>query len=112
MSINLQTQIIQAQLNRIEERLDTQYGDLRERIEDIRHEQKALAGAMLARLDGHEEYHRRNEHRWGLSRLAARHPFRFAALACTLAMALGAVGVESGPRFVRLLAGLGRLIGP
>jgi len=76
--------------SRFEERLDERHDDLRERLEALRHDVATLTGALLARLDAHEEYHRRNEHRWGLVRLAARHPFRLAVAAAAFALTLSA----------------------
>jgi hypothetical protein len=61
----------------------------------------------MARIDQHEEYHRNCEHRWGLIRLAGRHPFRFAAAAAA-ALLLTNLGGESAAlvsRIVELLAG-------
>ncbi len=40
-----------------------------------------LYGGLVSRLDEHEAYHLRNEHRWGLIRLAQRHPWRLATVA-------------------------------
>lgn len=92
---------------RFDERLDERHEDLRERLDELRHDVATLTGALLARLDAHEEYHRRNEHRWGLVRLAARHPFRLASAAALAALTLSAA--PSARAFVlRLLDGLAR----
>lgn len=76
---------------RLEKRLDERHDNLREGLDELRQDVATLTGALLARLDAHEEYHRRNEHRWGLVRLAARHPFRLAAAAALAALSLSAV---------------------
>ncbi|MBI3736915.1 hypothetical protein HY256_10430, partial [Candidatus Sumerlaeota bacterium] len=72
-------ELVRVQVRQLEDRIEAQYADLRERIEDLRRAGDDLAAAMLARIDAHEEYHRANEHRWGLVKLAGRYPFRFAA---------------------------------
>ncbi len=77
---------------RFEDRIDERHADLRERIDELRQDIAMLTGTLLARLDAHEEYHRRNEHRWGLVRLAARHPFRLAAAA-----AFGVISLSAAP---------------
>lgn len=76
--------------SRLEARLDERHADLRERLDDLRADLAALTGALLARLDAHDEYHRANEHRWGLPRLAARHPLRLASLLAAASLALAA----------------------
>lgn len=73
------------QLNR---RIDDHHDDLCRRIEDLALKLEATHALVAARLEAHEDYHRRNEHRWGLIRLAGRHPFRLAVLAFFLAGAL------------------------
>ncbi len=73
---------------RFEDRIDERHADLRERIGELRQDIAMLTGTLLARLDAHEEYHRRNEHRWGLVRLAARHPFRLATAIAVFALML------------------------
>ena len=82
------TEVVRARVDQLEDRNREQYNDLRERIDEVRYAQDALAGTMLARLDAHEEYHRRNEHRWGFVKLAGRYPFRFAVLAAVFAIAM------------------------
>lgn len=92
MSTDPITQLLNERIDRLEsrfeERLDERHTDLRERIDELRQDVASLTGALLARLDAHEEYHRRNEHRWGLLLLARRYPFRLAAAAVAAALTL------------------------
>jgi hypothetical protein len=86
------THLLNERIDRLEARLDARvderHADLRERLDGLRQDVATLTGALLARLDAHDEYHRRNEHRWGLVRLAARYPFRLAGLAGASVMIL------------------------
>jgi hypothetical protein len=105
MADDLFTEFIRARFAQLEQRLDEQTRDLRERLDELKSAQSELAALVVARLDAmeardeanaaalraHEAYHRENEHRWGLVRLAGRHPFRFVALAVGCLAALGAV---------------------
>lgn len=84
--------------------MNDQHADLRERIEEIRYQQESATNAIFARLDAHEDYHRRGEHRWGLMKLAGRYPFRLAAAATALAMASGSLGSGFGRLATELLA--------
>ena len=79
-------EVLQTRVNQLEARINEQHAALRERIEAVQYEQVGLAAAVLARIDAHEDYHRRNEHRWGALKLAGRYPFRFAALARTISI--------------------------
>lgn len=96
-------------LSRLEVRLDRDRDDLRRLVESLRRDQADLAGAVLARIDAHEEYHCANEHRWGLAKLAGRHPFRFAGLVAGAVAAGGFLRPEAAQRLaealVRLAAG-------
>ena len=91
-------ELLKIQAKQIEARIAELQEDLARRIEEMRAEQERFAGAVLARLDSHEEYHRANEHRWGLVKLAGRHPFRLAALAAAGATALAAMGEGAAAR--------------
>ncbi|GEM_PF-6288341 len=102
--------LIRLQIEQLESRLAEDYLDLRERLDDLRHHLESLTGAVLARLEAHEDYHRRNEHRWGLYRLAARHPFRFAALAGAAAVVAASLGAGWADLVLRLLLRLGPLL--
>lgn len=77
--------LVRVQIEQLEERLIDQHGELSRRIDEIRASQENLSAAVLARIDAHEDYHRQNEHRWGLIKLAARHPFRLASIAGAIA---------------------------
>jgi hypothetical protein len=73
-------------------RIEEQQHYLCERLDLLQESIQAIHTALAERLDAHEAYHRANEHRWGLIRLAQRHPFRLALLAAILAGA-GAVAL-------------------
>lgn len=75
-------------LNALRQHLDERHQHLCQRLDDLDETVRTLYGALLARLDEHDAYHRRNEHRWGLIRLAQRHPWRLAALAFAIGGAL------------------------
>lgn len=75
-------------LNALRQHLDERHQHLCQRLDDLDETVRTLYGALLARLDEHDAYHRRNEHRWGLIRLARRHPWRLAALAFAIGGAL------------------------
>jgi len=64
------------------------------------------AAAVLARIDAHEDYHRRNEHRWGLVKLAGRYPFRLAALTGIFLLAFGTLRPDSAQRILEILSRL------
>lgn len=109
MSYETLAELIRDQTAQLEQRMGDQHTYLRHRIDEIMLAQQEICAVMLARLDAHEEYHRRNEHRWGLVKLAARYPFRFAALAVGVVIVGGGslrVGVAQG-----LLAFFARLVG-
>lgn len=72
-------EMIRLHVSQLEERMVERHRELREKIDELRADQEDWAGAVLARLDAHEEYHQSNEHRWGLFKLAGRHPFRLSA---------------------------------
>jgi hypothetical protein len=77
-------------LEQMRRHLDERHQHLCQRLDDLEAAMRSLYGALTARLDQHEAYHRAQEHRWGLIRLAERHPFRLALLAVAgLALALG-----------------------
>lgn len=82
--------------------LDARFEHLDGRLDDLRQRVETLQASTGARLDAHETYHRTHEHRWGLIKLAGRHPFRLAAVAMTGAAALQGLAPGS-------LRGLGRL---
>jgi hypothetical protein len=69
------------QLNR---RLTEHHESLRGRIDDLAQEMRAQHRMVIERIDAHEDYHRREEHRWGLPALARRHLLRLAAGAFAL----------------------------
>jgi len=105
-------ELIRVQVRNLEDRMSDHHADLRERIEEIRYQQESATNAIFARLDAHEDYHRRGEHRWGLIKLAARYPFRLATAATAVAMASGSLGSGAGRLAVELLGILTRTPGP
>ena len=109
MNCETLAELIRDQAAQLEERMGGQHAYLRHRIDEIMLAQQEICAVMLARLDAHEEYHRRNEHRWGLIKLAARYPFRFAALAVG-AVAVGGGSLRAGAA-QELLAFFARLVG-
>lgn len=68
-------------LDALRSHLDERHQYLCQRLDDLDDGMRLLYGALVSRLDEHDAYHRRNEHRWGLVRLAQRHPWRLAAMA-------------------------------
>lgn len=89
-------------LRQLNQRLDEHHAHLRERLDDLRREMQTLYGTIVARLDAHETYHRQCEHRWGLPRLAQRHPFRLALIAFSVAWLMAAAAPESLQWLTRL----------
>ncbi len=79
-------------LGELRRHLDERHGHLCQRLDDLEGGLRVVCDQLTGRLEAHEAYHRANEHRWGLVRLAQRHPWRLATLmflagagACTLA---------------------------
>lgn len=105
------TELIKVQVRQLDERIAEQYADLRQRLDELRLAQEDFASAMLTRLDAHEDYHRRNEHRWGLLKLAGRYPFRFAALTAGFLIALESVLPHSGVWLARIFSHLAGMEG-
>ena len=68
-------------IRQLNQRIDEHYAYLIERLGDLRTTLESGLETIATRLDAHEAYHRAYEHRWGLGRLAERHPFRLALLA-------------------------------
>lgn len=88
-------------------RLDEQYDHVVMRLDELSERLELLQTQTAARLDAHEDYHRRYEHRWGLMRLAERYPFRLALGAALLTLLL-APGLDDRilnilPRFFHFL---------
>lgn len=108
MNDNYLADLVRVQIEQLEERLTDQHRDLNRRIDELRQSHENLAAAVLARIDAHEEYHWRNEHRWGLVKLAARHPFRLAALAGAAAASASLFGENS--QLGEFLSRLARLL--
>jgi hypothetical protein len=73
------------QLNR---RIEEHHQGLCGRLEDLTGAIQAIHAVLLARMDAHEAYHAKFEHRWGLIKLAERYPFRLAMLTFATAWAL------------------------
>ncbi len=61
--------------------LDERHRYLCERLDQLEASLRTIQQTLLERLESHDCYHRENEHRWGLLRLAQRHPLRLAMLA-------------------------------
>ena len=91
-------QILQA----LNQRIDEHYAQLSERLHGLDETMQALYAAVLTRMDAHEDYHRRNEHRFGLLRLAERHPLRLA----TAAFLTGGILLATAPESLRWLLGM------
>lgn len=76
--------------------LDERHQHICQRLDDLDESMRTLYGALVSRMDEHDAYHRRNEHRWGLIRLAQRHPWRLAALA----FAIGGILLRLSPTLI------------
>lgn len=74
-----------AQLNR---RIEEHHQGLCDRLDRMGDALQTIYALLVARMEAHEAYHQRHEHRWGLVKLAGRYPFRLAALAFAGAWAL------------------------
>lgn len=103
---------IGVQVAQLEERLSAQNREIHRRLEELQLSHEALAAAVLARLDAHEEYHGRNEHRWGMLKLARRYPFRLAAIAGALAVAGNSAMNQSRDWLGDLLGRLAEILVP
>ena len=90
-----------AQLHR---QLDERHAHLIERLDELALQMRSFHESQLARLDAHEAYHRAHEHRWGALALAARYPFRLAALGALLAWCAAPRFPEGVDFLARLLA--------
>lgn len=87
------------QLNR---RIEEHHQGLCGRLDDLTGAIQTIHAVLLARMDAHEDYHARFEHRWGLIKLAERYPFRLAVLTFAMAWAL----LASSPGSARWLGEL------
>lgn len=81
-----------AQMN---QRMDEHYTCLCGQIDELTEVARTMQATLVARMDAHEDYHRKNEHRWGLIRLAGRYPFRLAGLTFLMGWVLLASAPES-----------------
>jgi hypothetical protein len=79
----------------LKQHLEERHQYLCQRLEDLERAMQSIYGALLARMDEHDAYHRGHEHRWGLVRCAQRHPFRLAGLALAAGWGLVALAPES-----------------
>lgn len=75
-------------LAQLDRRIDEHHQCLLQRLDDLADLVASTHAALSARLDAHEIYHARNEHRWGLVKLAGRHPFRLAFLTFAFSCAM------------------------
>jgi hypothetical protein len=66
-------------LHALHQRIDEHHAYLSDRLDALQATMEAFYEALAERLEAHEAYHRANEHRFGLLRLAERHPLRLAA---------------------------------
>jgi hypothetical protein len=82
-------------LNQLDRRIDEHHQYLCERLHELTEAVRTLHAMLLARFDEHERYHQSAEHRWGLIKLAERHPFRLASLAFTAAALLSLTRPET-----------------
>lgn len=73
-------------------RLDGLERRLHELHDTLRTQHREAEARAEAQWDAHAAYHRGNEHRWGLQRLAQRHPLRLALLTAAAVALLGAAG--------------------
>lgn len=98
-------------LAQLDRRLDAQHRHVCARLEELAAAIRETHAAALSRLEAHEAYHRAEEHRWGLPRLAQRHPLRLAAGAfCAGAVALALLSHPALAGFADWIRGLLRLV--
>jgi hypothetical protein len=89
-----------AMLRAIHKRIDEHHACLADRLDALQSEVRALHQTLANRMDAHEAYHRTSEHRFGMLRLAERHPLRLAMLA----FLGGGVALAAAPDRLRWLA--------
>lgn len=83
-------------LTQLDRRIEEHHQCLCQRLDDLAEVLQATHGALTARMDAHEAYHHRNEHKWGALKLAQKYPFRLAALTFLAAwMLLGSIAEAS-----------------
>lgn len=104
MNQDMLAELMRAQIEQLDGRMRERQEALGEKIEELRFAFETQSGAVFARLDAHEDYHRRNEHRWGLIRLAGLYPFRFAFLSVVFSMAAGSVSSQARLEILESLA--------
>ncbi len=85
-------------------------GELRHITQSVRDLQRQIhdvQGYLVQELEGHRDYHARNEHRWGLVRWCEMHPFRLVGL-LAFGAAVAWLGRDPGAAaaVVRVLADL------
>jgi hypothetical protein len=95
-------QILQA----IHRRIDEHHAYLSDRLDALQDGINAHHAALVRRMDNHEAYHRRNEHRFGPGRLAERHPLRLAVLA----FIVGGLFLATAPDSLRWLIDLAHAV--
>lgn len=97
-------------LAQLDRRIDEHHQCLLQRLDDLADSLAATHAALSVRLDAHEAYHARNEHRWGLVKLAGRHPFRLAFLTFLAACVLINSFAEPAPWLQKTLSNLFKLL--
>lgn len=80
------------QLNRM---IDEHHRLLCERLDDLAETIQSVHAALVARLEAHETYHQRCEHKWGVYKLVERYPLRFIGLSFLGAIVLTSIKPES-----------------
>lgn len=86
-------------LQAINQRIDEHHAFLSDRLDALQGTMESLHATLAARIEAHEAYHRRNEHRFGMIRLAERHPIRLA----TLMFVAGGAALATAPGSIRWL---------
>lgn len=99
-------------LTQLDQRITEHHEHLCQRLDDLAGAIRATHVALAARLEAHELYHQRNEHKWGLVKLAQRHPFRLALLVFALAWSLLASSAESAQWIEQALRKVTALLAP
>lgn len=106
MSPDPLAELLRERFEQLDRRLDDHHASLRERIERAESATQELTSAIFARLDAHEEYHRANEHRWGLFALILRYPLRSAMTLVVFLAALGPLTPDAAERLIRFIVSL------
>lgn len=98
-------------LAQLDRRMEEHHRFVRHQLEDLCETVRTSQATLTARMDAHEAYHRGHEHRWGLVRLAGRHPFRLAAGVALVVAVAASTAPETAQWLGRLVGGLAGLLG-